>query len=123
MGKQRNLKIAGVFSPEECVTVEFRCLLHRPYVPMSLPHVLNKFFVLFLLRFKPSSIERASVIGLRVTKSVKDYPHGTPVLISMDVTWKKQNLKLDGIYVLWICKPICVLKFSIVLSEDPIEES
>ncbi|KAI3764679.1 hypothetical protein L2E82_14690 [Cichorium intybus] len=47
--------------------------------------------------FRPSSIERASVMGLRVTKSVKDYPHGTPVFISMDVTGKKRNLKLDGI--------------------------
>lgn len=43
------------------------------------------------------SRSRASLMGLRVTKSVKDYPHGTPVLISMDVTRKKHNLKLDGI--------------------------
>ncbi|KAI3788939.1 hypothetical protein L2E82_01722 [Cichorium intybus] len=51
----------------------------------------------WLSKFRPSSIERASVMRLRVTKSVKDYPHGTPVLISMDVTGKKRNLKLDGI--------------------------
>ncbi|MFS7944248.1 hypothetical protein Hanom_Chr06g00509801 [Helianthus anomalus] len=43
------------------------------------------------------SKSRASLMGLRVTKSVKDFPHGTPVLISMDVTRTKQNLKLDGI--------------------------
>lgn len=43
------------------------------------------------------SKSRASLMGLRVTKSVKDFPNGTPVLISIDVTRKKQNLKLDGI--------------------------
>lgn len=78
------------------------------------------------------SRSRASLMGLRVTKSVKDYPHGTPVLISMDVTRKKHNLKLDGIIrtVLTLgCNRCggsaadCVFSnFSIVLSEEPIEE-
>ncbi|KAK6124919.1 hypothetical protein DH2020_041330 [Rehmannia glutinosa] len=40
---------------------------------------------------------RASEMGLRVLKSVKDYPDGTPVLISVDVTRRKQKLRLDGI--------------------------
>lgn len=39
----------------------------------------------------------ASTMGLRVTKAVKDYPLGTPVLVSIDVTRKKQKLRLDGI--------------------------
>lgn len=39
----------------------------------------------------------ASVMGLRVTRAVKDYPFGTPVQISIDVTRKKQKLRLDGI--------------------------
>ncbi|XP_054778710.1 large ribosomal RNA subunit accumulation protein YCED homolog 1, chloroplastic [Prosopis cineraria] len=43
------------------------------------------------------SKSRASVMGLRVTKAVKDYPHGTPVQISIDVTRKKKKLRLDGI--------------------------
>lgn len=43
------------------------------------------------------SKSRASVMGLRVTKTVKDYPNGTPVLISLDVTRKKHKLRLDGI--------------------------
>lgn len=43
------------------------------------------------------SKSRASVMGLRVTKAVKDYPNGTPVQISIDVTRKKQKLRLDGI--------------------------
>ncbi|CAH1436963.1 unnamed protein product [Lactuca virosa] len=78
------------------------------------------------------SRSRASLMGSRVTKSVKDYPHGTPVLISMDVTRKKHNLKLDGIIRTVItlgCKSNggsaadCVFSnFSIVLSEEPIEE-
>ncbi|KZV22593.1 hypothetical protein F511_02610 [Dorcoceras hygrometricum] len=40
---------------------------------------------------------RASEMGLRVANSVKDYPTGTPVLVSVDVTRKKQKLRLDGI--------------------------
>lgn len=43
------------------------------------------------------SRSRASVMGLRVTKAVKDFPLGTPVLISVDVTRKRQKLRLDGI--------------------------
>jgi hypothetical protein len=43
------------------------------------------------------SKSRASVMGLRVTKAVKDYPLGTPVQISIDVTKKKKRLRLDGI--------------------------
>jgi hypothetical protein len=43
------------------------------------------------------SKSRASVMGLRVTKAVKDYPNGTPVQISIDITRKKQKLRLDGI--------------------------
>ncbi|KAJ8426106.1 hypothetical protein Cgig2_031773 [Carnegiea gigantea] len=39
----------------------------------------------------------ASAMGLRITKAVKDYLDGTPVLISVDVTRKKQKLRLDGI--------------------------
>lgn len=37
------------------------------------------------------SKSRASAMGIRVTKAVKDYPHGTPVQISIDVSRKKQN--------------------------------
>lgn len=43
------------------------------------------------------SKSRASLMGLRVTKAVKDYPDGTPVLISIDGTRKKLKLRLDGI--------------------------
>ncbi|CAL5439216.1 unnamed protein product [Camellia sinensis] len=43
------------------------------------------------------SRSRASVMGLRVTRAVKDFPLGTPVLISVDVTRKKKKLRLDGI--------------------------
>lgn len=43
------------------------------------------------------SKSRASTMGLRVTKSVKDYPLGTPVQISIDVTRKKHRLRLDGV--------------------------
>ncbi|KAI9071113.1 hypothetical protein K1719_041175 [Acacia pycnantha] len=43
------------------------------------------------------SKSRASVMGLRVTKAMKDYPHGTPVQISIDVTRKEEKLRLDGI--------------------------
>lgn len=43
------------------------------------------------------SKSRASVMGLRVTKAVKDYPQGTPVHISIDVTRKKHKLRLDGL--------------------------
>lgn len=43
------------------------------------------------------SKSRASLMGLRITKAVKDYPNGTPVQISIDVTRKKNKLRLDGI--------------------------
>lgn len=43
------------------------------------------------------SKKKASVMGLRIAKSVKDYPNGTPVQISIDVTRKKKKLRLDGI--------------------------
>lgn len=43
------------------------------------------------------SRSRASVMGLRLTKAVKDYPFGTPVHVSVDITKKKQKLRLDGI--------------------------
>lgn len=78
------------------------------------------------------SKSRASLMGIRVTKSVKEFPNGTPVLISIDVTRKKQNIKLDGIIRTVItlgCNRCggpaadCVFSnFSLVLSEEPIEE-
>ncbi|KAJ9549213.1 hypothetical protein OSB04_021756 [Centaurea solstitialis] len=78
------------------------------------------------------SKSRASLMGLRVTKSVKDFPNGTPVLISIDVTRKKQRLRLDGIIRTVItlgcnrCGGLaadCVFSnFSVVLTEEPIEE-
>lgn len=43
------------------------------------------------------SKKRASSMGLRVTKDVKDYPDGTPVQVSVDVIRKKKKLRLDGI--------------------------
>ncbi|XP_033510066.1 large ribosomal RNA subunit accumulation protein YCED homolog 1, chloroplastic [Nicotiana tomentosiformis] len=78
------------------------------------------------------SRSRASVMGLRVTKDVKDYPDGTPVLISLDVTRKKQKLRLDGIIrtVLSLGCNRCgepaaesiFSNFSLLLSEEPIKE-
>ncbi|MCD7470191.1 hypothetical protein HAX54_009871 [Datura stramonium] len=75
---------------------------------------------------------RASVMGLRVTKDVKDYPDGTPVLISLDVTRKKQKLRLDGIIRTVIAlgcnrcgEPAAesiFSNFSLLLSEKPIKE-
>lgn len=74
----------------------------------------------------------ASTMGLRVTKAVKDYPQGTPVLVSIDVTRKKQKLRLDGIIRTVITLPCnrCTepaaesvfSNFSLLLSEQPIEE-
>ncbi|KAJ0094185.1 hypothetical protein Patl1_15805 [Pistacia atlantica] len=79
-----------------------------------------------------TSKSKASAMGLRVTKSVKDYPHGTPVQISIDITRKKQKLRLDG-----IIKTVITLgcnrcgepaaesvfsNFSVLLTEQPIEE-
>ncbi|KAK6259153.1 hypothetical protein SCA6_013627 [Theobroma cacao] len=78
------------------------------------------------------SKSRASVMGLRVTRAVKDYPNGTPVQISIDVTRKKQKMRLDG-----IIKTVITLgcnrcgepaaegifsNFSVLLSEEPIKE-
>lgn len=78
------------------------------------------------------SKSKASVSGLRVTKAVKDYPLGTPVQISIDVTRKKRKLRLDG-----IIKTVITLgcnrcgeptaesiysNFSMLLTEEPIEE-
>ncbi|XVF61065.1 hypothetical protein PTKIN_Ptkin08bG0099000 [Pterospermum kingtungense] len=78
------------------------------------------------------SKSRASLMGLRVTKDVKDYPNGTPVQISMDVTRKKKRIRLDGIVKTVISlgcnrcgEPAaeCVFSnFSLLLSEEPIEE-
>lgn len=61
------------------------------------------------------SKSRASVMGLRVTKAVKDYPLGTPVQISIDVTKKKKRCGepvAEGIFS----------NFSLLLSEEPVEE-
>ncbi|CAA2989637.1 Hypothetical predicted protein [Olea europaea subsp. europaea] len=76
---------------------------------------------------------RASEMGIRVTKSVKDYPNGTPVLVSIDVTRKKGKMRLDGIIrtVLSLGCNRCgepaaesvYSDFSILLSEEPIQES
>lgn len=78
------------------------------------------------------SKSRASVMGLRVTKAVKDYPNGTPVQISIDITRKKQKLRLDG-----IIKTVIALtcnrcgdpaaesifsNFSLLLTDEPVEE-
>ncbi|KDP42750.1 hypothetical protein JCGZ_23690 [Jatropha curcas] len=78
------------------------------------------------------SKSRASIMGLRVTKAVKDYPLGTPVQISIDVTRKKKKLRLDG-----IIKTVITLdcnscgqpaaksiysNFALLLNEEPIEE-
>ncbi|XVF35054.1 hypothetical protein REPUB_Repub18cG0111800 [Reevesia pubescens] len=78
------------------------------------------------------SKSRASVMGLRVTKDVKDYPNGTPVQVSIDVTRKKQKMRLDGIIKTVISlgcnrcgEPAaeCIFSnFSLLLSEEPIEE-
>ncbi|KAG9452397.1 hypothetical protein H6P81_005301 [Aristolochia fimbriata] len=78
------------------------------------------------------SKSRASSLGLRVTRAVKDFPLGTPVQISVDVTRKKKMLRLDG-----IVKTVITLgcnrcaepaaesifsNFSLLLSEEPVEE-
>ncbi|KAH7569808.1 hypothetical protein JRO89_XS05G0002700 [Xanthoceras sorbifolium] len=78
------------------------------------------------------SKSRASTMGLRVTKAVKDFPQGTPVLVSIDVTRKKGKLRLDGIVRTVIaldcnrcCQPAAESVFSnisLLLSEQPIEE-
>ncbi|XP_047326975.1 large ribosomal RNA subunit accumulation protein YCED homolog 1, chloroplastic [Impatiens glandulifera] len=78
------------------------------------------------------SKSQAFAMGLRVSKAVKDFPLGTPVLVSVDVTKKKKRLRLDG-----IIKTVITLgcnrcgeptgegifsNFSLLLLEDPIEE-
>lgn len=78
------------------------------------------------------SKSRASLMGIRVTKAVKDYPLGTPVMVSLDITRKKQKLRLDGIIrtVLTLgCNRCgqpaaeCVFSnFSLLLTEEPVEE-
>ncbi|OVA01136.1 Protein of unknown function DUF177 [Macleaya cordata] len=78
------------------------------------------------------SKSRASTMGLRVTRAVKDYPSGTPVQISIDVTRKKRRLRLDGVIktVLSLsCNRCggpaaeCVFSnFTLLLDEEPIEE-
>ncbi|XP_021896546.1 large ribosomal RNA subunit accumulation protein YCED homolog 1, chloroplastic, partial [Carica papaya] len=78
------------------------------------------------------SKSKASVMGLLVTKAVKDYPNGTPVLVSIDMTRKKQKLRLDGIIRTVITlgcnrcgEPAaeCVFSnLSLLLCEEPIEE-
>ncbi|KAM3343152.1 large ribosomal RNA subunit accumulation protein YCED 1, chloroplastic [Capsicum galapagoense] len=78
------------------------------------------------------SRSRASIMGLRVTKDVKDYPDGTPVLISLDVTRKKHKLRLDGIIrtVITLGCNRCgesaaesiFSNFSLLLSEEPLKE-
>ncbi|KAJ8759632.1 hypothetical protein K2173_009279 [Erythroxylum novogranatense] len=78
------------------------------------------------------SKSRASVMGLRVTKAVKDYPFGTPVQVSIDVTRKKKKLRLDGIIKTVITldcnrcgQPAaqCIYSnFSLLLTEEPLDE-
>ncbi|PSS04298.1 Protein of unknown function DUF177 protein [Actinidia chinensis var. chinensis] len=78
------------------------------------------------------SRSRSSMMGLRVTKAVKDFPLGTPVLISVDVSRKEQKLRLDGIVrtvITLAChrcgEPTaeCVFSnFSLLLTEEPIQE-
>ncbi|KAK9275743.1 hypothetical protein L1049_023012 [Liquidambar formosana] len=78
------------------------------------------------------SKSRASVMGLRVTKAVKDFPSGTPVQISIDITRKKEKLRFDGIIRTVITlgcnrcgEPAaeCIFSnFSLLLTEEAIEE-
>lgn len=80
----------------------------------------------------PISRSRASDIGLRVTKAVKDFPLGTPVHVSVDVTRKKKKLRLDGILRTVISlgcnrcgEPAaeCIFtNFTLLLTEEPIGE-
>ncbi|XP_074307711.1 large ribosomal RNA subunit accumulation protein YCED homolog 1, chloroplastic [Silene latifolia] len=78
------------------------------------------------------STSTASTMGLRVTKSVKDYLDGTPVLVSVDITRKKRKLRLDGIIrtVITLSCYRCgeaaaesvFSNFSLLLTEEPVEE-
>ncbi|CAH9080088.1 unnamed protein product [Cuscuta epithymum] len=72
-------------------------------------------------------------MGIRVTKEVTDYPEGTPVLVSLDVTTKQRKIRLDGIIRTAITlgcyrcgEPTAgsiFSNFSLLLSEEPIEEA
>ncbi|CAI8618680.1 unnamed protein product [Vicia faba] len=72
---------------------------------------------------------KASVMGLRIAKTVKDYPNGTPVQVSVDVTRKKKKLRLDGIIKTVIKLPCnrcgrpfgegIFSEFSLLLTEEP----
>ncbi|KAL6584783.1 hypothetical protein OROMI_004072 [Orobanche minor] len=78
------------------------------------------------------SKSRASEMGLRVVRSVKEYPDGTPVLISVDVTRRREKLRLDGMIRTVIAlncnrcgepAPQSVYSdFSLLLCEEPIQE-
>lgn len=78
------------------------------------------------------SKSQAFAMGLRVSKAIKDFPLGTPVLVSVDVTRKKKRLRLDGIIrtVITLGCNRCgeptaegvFSNFSLLLLEDPIEE-
>jgi hypothetical protein len=61
------------------------------------------------------SKNKASVMGLRTTKAVKDFPNGTPVQISIDVTRKKKKLRLDGI-IKTVITLMCNRYFSIIFN-------
>ncbi|KAL9244253.1 hypothetical protein vseg_018050 [Gypsophila vaccaria] len=78
------------------------------------------------------STSRASIMGLRVTKAVKDYVDGTPVLVSVDITRKKRKLRMDGIIrtVITLSCNRCgepaaesvYSNFSLLLTEEPVVE-
>ncbi|KAF9620872.1 hypothetical protein IFM89_015113 [Coptis chinensis] len=78
------------------------------------------------------SKSRASTMGLRVTKGVKEFKMGTPVLVSVDVCRKKGKLRLDGIVKTVLSlgcnrcgEPAaeCVFSnFTLLLTEEAIEE-
>ncbi|XP_057772850.1 large ribosomal RNA subunit accumulation protein YCED homolog 1, chloroplastic [Salvia miltiorrhiza] len=75
---------------------------------------------------------RAFEMGLRLVKPVTDYPDGTPVLISVDVTRRKHKLRLDGIVRTVIAlncnrcgEPAAqsvYSNFALLLCEEPIAE-
>ncbi|VFR01327.1 unnamed protein product [Cuscuta campestris] len=75
------------------------------------------------------SRSRASLMGIRVTKDVTDYPEGTPVLVSLEATIKQRKIRLDGIIRTVITlgcnrcgEPAAVSvfsNFSLLLSEEP----
>ncbi|KAG6429972.1 hypothetical protein SASPL_108031 [Salvia splendens] len=77
---------------------------------------------------------RAFEMGLRLVNPVADFPDGTPVLISADVTRRKQKLRLDGIYFLKVeedkdnyqcgepAAQSLYSNFTLLLCEEPIAE-